>query len=447
MGSFNTTCFASNQTIAPNELCRVMVISQNATYSPVALTQDDKDFELYGVSSSTCYANAFWEPVTSFLPAKYDDYGRVELLLGEHAMANRTRAQMLHLFHALLSSCPKTKKGENSCHDLDFNFGEFLEGQAPTVRQLLAENQLAKVLKDVPEGLDGELLACWEYMADRMHEHRLFFRKAGRVVRPMQLAILHEHAYQSLVAEAATYKTWDGQSKEQTAVLARMLASARKRSEGSLDLDIAPDRVPIYKAFRMAEVLREALSDAGGDVRYYSSHENSILNSLGAGLVLGRHTDEEAMGILRPLLDDRYALAALSGLNLHLAPMSYAGQDYSNEEGQRYARFVADVSHKVTRSSMEQTFGPFQTYTLKVTDPKVMDELSALAKESWDARLGVQSVTLDLYGSNAQYLALFECTLDLDDLLETLSERVPKEMASRVLVDTLLLWAAAPKNC
>jgi hypothetical protein len=48
-----------------------------------------------------------------------------------------------------------------------------------------------------------------------------------------------------------------------------------------------------------------------------------------------------------PFMKDRYALSALETLNLYLSPMVYAGQDYSNDIGTMYTRFVLDVSAAV----------------------------------------------------------------------------------------------------
>jgi hypothetical protein len=53
-------------------------------------------------------------------------------------------------------------------------------------------------------------------------------------------------------------------------------------------------------------------------------------------------------------LKDRYVVRGLAELNLKLSPIVYASQDYSNEIGKAYAKFVRSVSSTVNKVNKEK---------------------------------------------------------------------------------------------
>lgn len=54
MGSFNTSCMVSQQTIVPHAHAVILPISQQATYNPVELIKGGKELSQYGFAHTSC---------------------------------------------------------------------------------------------------------------------------------------------------------------------------------------------------------------------------------------------------------------------------------------------------------------------------------------------------------------------------------------------------------
>lgn len=414
MGSFNTTCFASNQTIAPGDACRVILLRQQHGYQPVALTRGEEAQAAYGITSSTCYADSFWQPKGNFIQAVYDDYGQVKL-----SFDARTRGQLLGLFQYLLSEGWHSAQGENSCHDVPFDLPAFLAEKAPGMASLFNRGE-------VPwqDGqLDEELAACWDYVWDVVREHRLFGGHYGGP-RPLQFALLHEHAYQALVAMTARSTGWDGTSYEPESYLRHAIAGAQKECQSdpadrdNAEMDLA------MRAMTLGSALREALARGAGS----SSLDTTLslgISRLARAHVKGELSEDELVARCKPALEDCYAIGGLNALNLRFAPQIYAPQDYSNGIGQAYAAFVAQVSCQVTRTRNEECYGDFQRYVTYVTD-SARAALLPGAMNGVDAAL--DEVATELVKGEVRIT--FSCTLEHDRLRQVLRNAGLADMAA-----------------
>ena len=123
MGSFNTTCFATQQTISEGNTCYVLPIKQNSGYNGVSLTKGEKTAVGSAVASSTCYSDCFWQPFGGFIKATYADYGQVEIDFTDEENKNKVNA----LFKELNKSVFVTLAGENPSHDVPFNISNCIE--------------------------------------------------------------------------------------------------------------------------------------------------------------------------------------------------------------------------------------------------------------------------------------------------------------------------------
>lgn len=424
MGCFNITCFASNQTIAPGDLCRVLPVIQEATYRAMELSLDEEKTSAFGVASSTCYADSFWGPAGGFITAKYDDYGRVELVLDP-----LMRAHVLHLTGELLQHGYVTAQGENEYHDLPFDLRAFLTEKAPGVFTVLTtkkagdlEDKLGAI--DWQNGdIDGELVATWDYIWEVVFKQRVFISHRGNP-RAFTFAVIHEEAYQALVVAAAGHRGWDDESLEPTAVLQRTLTRARGLlSERAIDPKFA-----YREGFRMADTFRDAIGRAGGQSGTLAGIAANSITSWCLALVEKRITDDELIERMLPLMRDQQVYGGFNSLNLRISPMVTASQDYDNSVGTAYVDFVTKVSGAVTRGRLTHMYGPFQHYAMRVPSVADMDKLKEDVRE-WDAAIeGVEVTPVD-----GVFAVTFSCTLELGDLREALTDEGHTLMAETLV--------------
>ena len=202
MGSFNTTCFASHQTIAPNEDARIIFLIQSRSYSPVELTFDDAAHKAYGVANSNCYAEAFWQPVGVFLEVTYADYGKFSIKKTPH-----TRAALGYILGRLLQSGLNALEGKNNFHDIPFNLAsKLIECSAAFQTAVQPRNFDAAAPVYFTSEFDSDLDLVWEYLDEALGRNRLFMMDYSKVVRPMALGVLCESAYKGLIkAKEAEY--------------------------------------------------------------------------------------------------------------------------------------------------------------------------------------------------------------------------------------------------
>jgi hypothetical protein len=413
MGCFNIACFATNQTIGPGDLCRVLPVIQASSYRAVELSRGEEKTSAFGVASSTCYPDSFWGPAGGFIQAKYDDYGRVTLELDP-----LMRAHVMRVFSDLLRSGYVTAQGENECHDLPFDLPVFLADKAPGVLDVLTSKKSGD-LEDVAHAIDwrdgdidGELVATWDYIWEVVFKQRLFIAKQGHP-RTFSFAVVHELAYQALVAAAAGAEDWDGLSMAPTAVLHRGLAKAR---EELVTRPVAPERA-YMEGFRLADTLRSIIGRADRQSGSLAGMASDCITSGSLALVEKRITEDQLLDMLLPLLQDQQAYGALNNLNVRISPMITAGQDYDNSDGAAYASFVSQVSRDIVRGRKEHMYGAFRRYALRAASQADIDKLTEEVQE-WDAAIeGVDVTQVD-----GVFAVTFSCTLELGDLREALQD-------------------------
>lgn len=337
MGSFNTTCFASNQTIAPGDLARVIPVMQQGTYRTVSLSKGELAAKLHGIANSVCGPNAFWKPVAGFLPARYDDYGLFNLVLDTEADRSVARSFFMDVYRR----GAKAEQGENACHDIPVDFEAFVTEKAPGLLALMQKShRFDDEVAAGADNLDTELQACWKYISETVRQHRMFLMNDRETLRPLEFVVMHEDAYLALIASVEATSNWEKQSNAREAAVRRALAETRKRyAERARDADVGD--------FIFADTLSSELSRIGSEGNFNRIGLHRAIRPLTAGLRKGE-SDAEFLAAVLPHLADRYAFSGLEMLNLFFSPMVYAGQDYSNELGDNYLKFVKAVNKKVS---------------------------------------------------------------------------------------------------
>lgn len=355
MGSFNTTCFASGQTIAPGDRCYVLPVRQAHDYSPVEMTVDGQSHSMYGITSFSGSPHAFWEPAGDFIEAKYDDCFKFDVIRDP-----RNAGRLLQFIGTLVEKAPVVAQGENKCHDVPVDLPAFIAANLP----LMQARQVSKHPGDIQyteaerETFIDELLKAWDYVLDAAYERRLFMMDQ-RQPFPVQFAVLHAAAYDRLIAMTEERKGWDGESLARRSHFDRALAKAHVEMDAEMQKELADAQAQGNEAeVRTLHAIHRMTRDSGFRDEFQRIGRCEGLNYPGEfpGLMyrvrhyLDGKLDVEALyKALRPMLDTRYVMNGLHLLNQRIKPMSYCSQDYDNEIGGRYADFVRATADTVTQ--------------------------------------------------------------------------------------------------
>lgn len=353
MGSFNTTCFASNQTIAPSDECVIVPIVQQAGYQPVEVSAGETSHSLYGITASTCHPDAFWSPAGGFVEGRYHDYGQFEL---SDTPANRF--SVLGFIGWLLNTAATTQAGQNECHDLPFDLPGFLAQEAPLLQQLLRPTTTGDAAIVDGDAFFAQLVKTWGYIWEVASEHRLFAKTASGVLRPVQFSVMHKAACDELIRVVEARHSWDGQPLDRRSFFERALAQFdasdaafdERIRKATADAPDARERFEQVRIFFKVTKFSDALARMGSSAGMNLPEEQETFHALLPAYAAGDLTAQDLFEALRPLLDRRYVLAGLDVLNLRFAPQVYADQDYSNETGGLYADFV-----QATRTAVDRT--------------------------------------------------------------------------------------------
>ena len=121
------------------------------------MTLNHMEFLEFGAFSANAYPDAFWEPLSVFLKATYDDSSSVQLEFNPVA-----RLALLEFFQNVFERSPEVKKGENATHESQFDFVSFVKAKAPAVLAFITHDYSAT--QGGQALADGELTACWDYV-------------------------------------------------------------------------------------------------------------------------------------------------------------------------------------------------------------------------------------------------------------------------------------------
>lgn len=329
MGSFNTQCFASLQTIATGDPCYIIPIKKTMGYEPVKLSKEYnvwvkseksteekivKEFASFSFCNTTCYTTAFWQPVGHTISCKYDDYGKVMI---DDIEINKQRIRDIFKSFMNKDAFYKTEQGENKFHEQAFDSSKFN-----------AEDPI------------GSLERMW----DVIQEYRVFVTHYLGQPTQFQFAIVSKYAYDNLVNHIEKRENWNDESNDIEKKLERIIKNLK-------ECDCFPDdihderKIRSYQHGRLKRVFDNHFNNSEG---FTISSEDSKYNVIEEFMDTRTLTDE-SKGIIREYIKEMYFYSALNSLNIKLGPIVYASQDYTNDIGKEYADFVKKTSDQISK--------------------------------------------------------------------------------------------------
>lgn len=354
MGSFNTKCFVSNQTISTDDKVLLFPIrsQQCYGYSPLEVERVQLGCQrntaeatiekiLRPTDQSLCYANAWWAPVSAPIEAVYDDYGRFEL---EHTPTNyEAVVSLLDYWYKVLV---KVLPGENTAHDIGFDFREHWTHTSK---------------RDDSPSWD-EIDKVWSTVSDVLHEGRLFgyspFR--GEDVQQYAVSVMSKHTADYLVNRAAELQQEERDYFERRGEPLPLWMDPAAQIRVELKMiqrrlrELPEESSPVKAAVALAELrmnqLHRAFNERVDNVESTEPREVILLGIMHAFTSGGMSVEIAAEGLIAEREYRAKALTIIGMLNnwhLYFVPQFYAGQDYSNEIGSEILKLTQTVHDKI----------------------------------------------------------------------------------------------------
>ena len=338
MGSFNTTCFLTGQTIAPRDRAYIFPIQQSIGYKNIEFKPNKLDINsAIQPYDSTCYSNAFWQSMGGMISCEYDDYGRF--------IVDQTKLNAGNIAKFLSTDFLTTIAGGNQFHDLPFD-----------------KNELD--LSDPIAALDS----VWDVM---VHEGRVFtYKSYNRQPCKVGFAVVCAPAFDIAVENYGKLKDWDGNSLDIDSQVGRIMTALNFAWDTSSDIKVKCKNLlsdPEFKdcvTFDIADLSDEEIEKVISNIASYKV-TNTIHEMFGSGagyrfqhrielnhiVESGKPEGERAKNVeafIRACVAERSFFCYLEALNAKIQPIVYACQDYDNEIGRAYAKLVAETQKIVT---------------------------------------------------------------------------------------------------
>jgi hypothetical protein len=393
------SCFASHQTVSEGDKCRVIPLIRYSSYAPDTV-------RIKGMTMSTASArNGWgadeigWRAVGEFMPALSFERGRMKLEESAHA-----RRQLLSLLHYLLPTLAVVEAGSGSRGEFDLD--AFIKAESETLHTLLAQREFTPVLTG--DEHDAVLEKCWEYLWEGFARHCLFVLDIQNRLQPMEFTIIHEDAYQALVARYRKEPRYGEVRPDERTVIqtafekGQKYVADRERIGEKLDARLAT----FYPASMFAEALTH-ISETTRNLYLFREY----LQEVASVVLQGKMTLDDVVTLLIRDVEGLFALGSLDDLGIPFSPVSFAAcEDYSNDCGNEYLSFVAAVNEKANRSRKRAMYGEFKSFRLLCAS---QEDLQRVAKESddWDCGFEIVSVTPSTYGTALE--AVVDTSLDM----------------------------------
>lgn len=340
MGSHYSQCFATRQTIAPRDKCYVLAIRQQATYSPVSLTHKGEALAASGISHSAIYPDAYWTTVGNFLEARYEINGDVAFVENDENFR-----RLLAFTQLMLKNAAVTLEGENTSHDLPYDFQAYVEENCPALQKYLQGAAGAALSDTEKSAIFHEMAAGWSYTDDVAFKHRVFYMDQRGNPRPLQFTMMHGKCYDALL---------EGLSPEYTpeALADQVLEALDERKACGLYSPEALARPGMHELATWIgpQAIQVTLRQLGefDSIRYNEAELG--FGEFGIAYLAGTLTKAKLRKLLVPLLKDRLVMHMLESYEIKISPKSIRYEDDRNHIGQGYADLIAQVGAAVTKS-------------------------------------------------------------------------------------------------
>lgn len=342
MGSFINQCFATRQVINEGSRCRVIPLTQTRQYHPAECTfrgrPEVPSQVMYGAGWNAGLAS-LWKPVMGFIEVTAGDRADTSLVHNENTATHLTYL-FTEMTHRGAIATIKERKDDG------FDFGELCLKHAPTLWEQLRR----RTWKDTdPLGPPQEVDALWHELSEPFMRMQVFLADYGQVFRSLSLGVIHEEAYQWLLREGQKSQRYQDFNRIRyiDALTNEAVELAKQLARDDDDEKLGSSKV-LMQAMRMDGVIRDGLrriseDSYGSAVPWFRKTTDCLEKHVTTGEPLGDLLRRELMAYL----DDSYVMRGLDLVNAPYAPMTYAGQDYDNECGKRFAKLVQSTSKAV----------------------------------------------------------------------------------------------------
>lgn len=334
MGSFNVKCFVSQQTIIPGHEAIIFPIVQQSTFKPVELimrgNSDVVELSRYGYANNTCHHTSFWGFYGPIIIGCYDDYGR--FTISESELNERAIRAFLN---KLSDRVYDVKPGDNEYHEHPLVFSD-----------LYCKEK---------EYSFAELVSAWDTIWDLAQEARLFVRNYKGEPASVAFATMHKVVGDYLLENMSKRTTWDNRTLEPKSFFKNYfirrlesLFAAIGQEDSFNNILFVSLTLGRLEDFRIGSeegsFIGEFYRDSNVTARIKEYFELNPESRTISDEVL-----DEFYELFKPEIEHRYISSAINEPNIKLMPMSYAGQDYDNEMGNKFLEIVQESNKRVNQ--------------------------------------------------------------------------------------------------
>lgn len=328
MGSFNTACFVTRQTITPGDEVVIIPIVQSTNNRPITIvnTKTQEEMQVFSSFQSTCYPTGFWQYYGLFIKGTYYDYGRFEISKDPDNVR-----RLKNLLISLSDDMFLSKRGENKYHDLGMD--------PPSVDE---------------SSSDEKVLEEWDTLYDGIFEGRVFTKTYFGNPAQFSVAVMLKITYDELINMARKETLYNGIkcTVDELCVEAINEQLSTLRTYYNCLIDANAENVGFAMLPIITSAPSRALAGLGaiGLKDFYTAHlyeQSNVLESEIADLVSspGKCTvvPPNIKHLISWQVENLIVNLSLSLMEIRIEPTYYTGQDYDNTNGKKFKKLVSTV--------------------------------------------------------------------------------------------------------
>lgn len=326
MGSFNTSCFISNQIISPGNKVVLFPIGAMASSSGYR----KKEAEINGKTvtyknlynmGGYCHANMMWDVMGMMLTGVYGDYGRFEL---DKTLEN---LESLYDFFMLLLT--------NDINDDFIDVFDLLQNK--TLEELVSEHGELYVYVKFQE--------YWKYVSGLMYDQELFIQFNYSIYQ-IQLSVISKYTFDYIInSREFSYNKSNGKEYfyvKMNNAINRFYEVVQEKNNKVLIYDYWLETMLQHTLFK--DLTYNLLSY--GHVKIYKDRHISILRDMYSKDK--QITADIIYKMIKYRFNFNYFISMIDSFcNVKIMPVTYAGQDYGNEFGDLYIKMTKSVNKKL----------------------------------------------------------------------------------------------------
>lgn len=327
MGSFNTSCFITNQIIVPGN--QVVLFPIGGMSSPSGYRKREAEINgkvvtyqsLYNMGGY-CHANMMWNIMGMMLTGIYDDYGRFKL-----DNTNENLESLYDFFMLLIQN------------DIEHDFNDEFD--------LLQDKNLEDLITE-----HGELYVhtifqeYWKYVSELMYKQELFIN-FNNSIHQIQLSVVSKYTFDFI-----------NNSREFSYDKRNVKEYFNDEMSNAIELfyKVIPEnnnKALIYDYWLETMIHHILLKDltynllSYGHVKIYTNKHVNILKSMWDSDI--QITPDIIYKMIKYRFNFNYFISMIDSFcNIKIIPVTYASQDYANEFGDLYIKMVKSVNKKLS---------------------------------------------------------------------------------------------------